>query len=443
MKKILLTILVSLCLGLLLNALHLAVITNGLIKEKVYEFNNFISVFDASRDKLNLTANYIQTELNNGQDISIMDSQNRDVKYLFENNRININDATAIDTLSKLFNNAPQFVNNQYNNSLSYLSFNSKSIFYSIKPTGRNTFKEEIKCQTSDYCAFLFGSSKSSQTDYTYDIFDNYQANGVTFTLTSPIMNNDEQIGSLILDILVNEIFDTPVFVEKKYDNGKNIYVFSDSKNPLFNYHEDYVIDKKNNLRLKISYLNIWFSKTYLTLVYAIVIFCTMFMIINKRDFDKLTKNMVERKESFYDEGTKTYQYEIINTRHLEDVVNSNDVNSLILIKYDLEEAKKNNAQLVAQKFIVDTVSSFIRGSDYLIKNPKFEDELVMLLPKCSTENATKILNKVFYNLNEETYSDRKLKLRAKRVIFNLQDTKNIDNLLSIAQKEAFKEGDK
>ncbi len=439
MKKILLTILVSLCLGLLLNALHLAVITNGLIKEKVYGFNNFISVFDASRDKLNLTANYIQTELNSGKDISIMDGQNRDVKYLFENNRININDVTTIDTLSKLFNNAPQFVNSRYNNSLSYLSFNSKSIFYSVKPTGRNTFKEEIKCQTSDYCAFLFGNSKSSQTDYTYDIFDNYQANGVTLTLTSPIMNNDEQIGSLILDILVNEIFDTPVFVEKKYDNGKNIYVFSDSKNPLFNYHEDYAIDKNNNLRLKVSYLNIWFSQAYLTFVYAIVIFCIMFMIINKRDFDKLTKNMVERKESFYDEGTNTYQYEITATRHLEDVVNSNDVNSLILIKYDLEEAKENNAQLVAQKFIVDTVSSFIRGSDYLIKNPKFEDELIMLLPKCSTENATKILNKVFYNFNESTYSDKNLKLKATRVIVNLQDTKNIDNLLSIAQKEVEK----
>ncbi|WP_146029101.1 hypothetical protein [Vibrio diazotrophicus] len=441
MKKILLTVLVSLCLGILLNALHLAVITNGLVKQKIHDFNNFISVFDAARDKLHITASNIQSELSKEQDASIVEKQNRDVKYLFNDNTIDLNDVRTLDTLTQLYNSAPEFVNSRYVNALSYLSFHSKSIFYSVKPTGRSTYKEEIKCSTSEYCSFLYDNSKSSTGAYTYDIFENTQAGGITLTLSTAITHNGEKTGSLVLDIPVNEAFNTKVLIEKKYENGKNIYVFSTTKNPLFNYHENYNIDQKNILRLKVSYLELWLSKAYLTVVYSLIIFCIIFMIINKRDFDKMTMNMVERKEAFYDEGTKTYRFEITKTRHLEDVVNGNEVNSLILIKYDLDEAKEHNAHLVAQKFMVDTVSSFIRASDYLIKNPKHEDELIMLLPKCSTENATKILNKVFYNLNEETYSDKKLKLKATRVIANLQNTASIDNLLSIAQKEVIKEG--
>ncbi|NIY92644.1 hypothetical protein, partial [Vibrio diazotrophicus] len=269
MKKILLTVLVSLCLGLLLNALHLTVITDGLVKQKIHDFNNFISVFDAARDKLHITASNIQSELSKEQDASIVEKKNRDVKYLFDDNNIDLTDVITLDTLTQLYNSAPEFVNSQYVNALSYLSFNSKSIFYSVKPTGRSTYKEEIKCSTSEYCSFLYDNSKSSTGTYTYDIFENTKAGGITLTLSTAITHNGEKTGSLILDIPVKEAFNTKVLIEKKYENGKNIYVFSTTKNPLFNYHENYNIDPKNILRLKVSYLELWFSKAYLTVVYS------------------------------------------------------------------------------------------------------------------------------------------------------------------------------
>lgn len=445
MKKILLTILVSLCLGTLLSAIHISFATKHIINDKKYSFENFISVFDSARDRLNIVSKSVMASLSVKHDADTI--KTKDILDLYNNERISIVDATVLQTLTNIVEESPNLIKDEYVNDLSYLSLNNNTLFYRIKPVNRSSFKNAIACQTSDYCALLYYNAKLPNINYTYDILQDPSGN-VAMTLTRPLTKDETNIGSLILDIPVANIFNAHTYINKEYYNGKNVYSFSDSDIPVLQFHQDYPVDAKTIVRLKVSYLNVWFSKSYLIIQYSSLIFFILFLILKKRELDRLTRNIVEGKESFYDaqfnklvDDIAVYNYDITESRHLEEVVKTNAENSLILVKYNLDEAKTFNVVPQAHSHIIEVIGSFIRGSDYIIKNTKFEDELIILLPKCSTENATRVLNKILYKLSEEAYSGHELKLKATRLISNIQDTVSIDSVVAIAQDEIFKIG--
>ncbi len=445
MKKISLAILASIGMGLLLGAIHISLATNGIIKDKVYKFNNFVSIFDASRDKLNIASKSIMENLNQRQDSSFIDKNKKDIQSLYSKDKINIVDAVILQTLANLYENSPHLINKEHFNEINFLSVSSNTLFYRIIPTQYSTYKNALPCETSDYCALLYYNSKLSNMTYTYDILEDPSGN-VSFTMSMPLINRDVNIGSLILDIPVEHIFAEHTFVTKEYYNGKNIYSFADSDFPILQYEGDFRIDAKNAIRIKISYIDIWLSKSYLFVQYSCMVFFILFLLLKKVELDRLTRNIVAGKDSFYhaqfnrlSEDVAVYDYEITESRHLQDVVKANEENSLILVKYDLNEAKQRNVVPLAHTHMVNVIGSFIRATDYLIKNSDHEDELIVLLPRCSTENAVKVVNKVLYRLSDDTFSDHKLKIRASRIISNIQDTTTIDSVINIAQDEIFK----
>ncbi|WP_165311099.1 hypothetical protein [Vibrio ziniensis] len=445
MKRISLAILASIGLGLILGALHISFATNSIISDKVYRFNNFISVFDASREKLNIVSKNILSNLAQDKDGAFIRDNNKDLKDLYVKGKINIVDATILQTISDLYDNNPRLINEEYNKELNYLSVVNGTLFYRIKPTNYLTFKNSIQCELSDYCALLYYNSKLSSVTYNYDILED-PSGSTNFTISRPIIKDGVNLGSLILDIPVSNIFNQHTFMNKEYYNGKNVYSFSSSDLPILQYQGDFYIDTKNIIRIKISYVDIWVSHSYLFVQYSALVFFILFLLLKKIELNRLTRNIVAGKESFYDtefnklcDDVAVYSYEITESRHLEDVIKANAENSLILVKYDLEEAKQRNVVPMAHAHMVAIIGSFIRASDYLIRNSNSDNELIILLPKCSTENAVKVLNKVLFRLGDDMYSEHELKLRASRIISNIQSSANIDSIVSIAQDEISK----
>lgn len=447
MKKILLTLLASICLGLVLSAIHISFATKHIINDRIHSFSNFISVFDATRERLNIVSKNIMENLSHEQDSSKYKNLKKDAAILYRDNKIDATDRNVLSTLTHLFESSPEYLKSDYFNGLNYLSINNNLLFFRIAPNHYQTFKRSIRCSSSDYCALLYYNVSQQSSTYTYDILQD-PTGDISLTLTVPIIQDNNTVGSLISDIPVTHIFNSQTFINKEYDKGKNIYSFSDSDIPVLQYHQDFSIDNKNILRLKISYLEIWLSRSFLIFQYSSLIFFILFLFLKKKELDRITKNMTKGKDGFYDpqfnslhSDVDVYNYQITESRHLEDVVKSNQDNSLILIKYDLQEAIQLNAVTDAHSHIIKIIGSLIRSTDYLIKESHIQNELIILLPKCSTENATRVLNKVLYRLNEEPFSSHRLKLKATRLISNIQDITSIDSVIAIAKDEIFKMG--
>lgn len=445
MKKTLLTLLTSICLGIVLSAVHISFTTKNIINDRIYAFSNFVSVFDASRERLSLVSKSVMENLSTKQDASITKRTKKDVNALYRDNKIDQTDRNVLSTLTHLFQSSPTLINNDYFKELSYLSVNNNLLFYRITPNEHQTYQKSIECNLSDYCALLYYNASQANASYTYDILQEPSGN-IALTLTVPIVKDEKTVGSLISDIPVGNVFNQQTFIEKEYYNGKNVYSFADSDIPVLQYHKDFNIDVTNILRLKVSYLKIWLSNSSLLFQYSGLVFLILYLRLKKIEQERITQNITQGKEGFIDaqfnnfhSDIPVYNYQITESRHLKDVVTSNKENSLILIKYNLEQATQLNVVQQAHSHIVEVIGSFIRASDYLIRENSAKDELIILLPKCSTENATRVLNKVFYRLNDEAYSTHSLKLKATRLISNIQDTSSIDDAISMAKDEIFK----
>jgi len=448
MKKISLAIVASLFLGLLLGAMHISLATNHIIQDKIYKFNNFISVFDASREKLSIVSKSIKNNLSLIADESFANESNKDILSLYNTNTINLSDTIVLQTIADLYNNYPHLINKEYVNAVSYLSLSNNTLFYRIEPNNYSTFSNTIPCGTSDYCALLYYNSKLANGTYTYDVLEDPSGNA-SFTLSMPISKGNKNLGSLIYDIPIDDMFSENTFIRKEYENGKNIYSFSNSDLPILQYQGDFRIDANNVIRIKVSYVKIWTSKSYIFAQYSAFVFFILYLVFKKIELDRLTKNIIAGKESFYHsqfnklhEDIAVYDYTITESRHLKDVIKANSENALILIKYNLDEAKEHNIIPMAHAHMVEIIGSFIRSTDYLIRDTDKEDELVVLLPRCSTTNATKVYNKIAYQLGAETYSDKNLKLQAVKIISNIQNSDNVDDILEIDRNEILKGSD-
>ncbi len=440
-NKYSISLLVGVLAGVLLTATHLAVTTGSLVKDKYQYFDHFISAFDMARDKLKMSVEGVHQQLNH--DVSAFTIERpADLEQLYINKGINDVDMITLTTLSKFYESNFSYIDNVHNMGLSYLSFDSEALFYGIGAKEEKSFKEQIKCKESNYCLFLYENSQRGFKGYTYDMFASATDNTTTFSVSAPITNNGERVGSLILDIPVDKLFDEKVYFNKQYNNGKNIYTISTSSSSFLKVSQDYTIDNVNTLRVEVSYLDIWLGKSGLILLYGFIAFCLMLLSLNKKEYVALVEDVKEKakspQETFYDDIQKTYSANILSSEYLKEIVNRHENNTLILVKYDLEQAREYDVVTQADSHIVYILSSFVRSTDFIIRYS--EDELLILLPKCSTENATKIVHKMFFNLGEQTYSDRKLKVKAHRVISSLESTAVIDRVIGISQQEIIKE---
>ncbi len=435
------SLLVGVLAGIVLTAAHLTLTTGSLIKDKYQYFDRFISVFDMARDKLKMSTEGVHQQF--ARDLNTFSiERDVDLNQLYMDKKINDADMITLATLAKFYEPKFSYIAKVNNMGLSYLSFNAEELFYGVNLKEDKSFKEQIKCSESNYCLFLYENSQRGFKGYTYDMFENAAEKTAIFTISAPVINRGERIGSLILDMPVNKFFDEQVYFNKTYATGKNIYTISSSSIPFLNTHKDYVIDNVNVLRVQVSYLQVWLSKIGLFLLYTVIAFCLMLLSLNKKEYIALVEDVKEKakspQETFYDDMKKTYCSSILASEYLKEIVNRYEHNSLILVKYDVEEAKANEILNQADQHIVYILNSFVRSTDFIIRYS--EDELLILLPKCSTENATKIVHKMFFNLGEQTYSEMQLKVKAYRVISSLESTAVIDRVIGISQQEIAKE---
>ncbi|SDG81176.1 hypothetical protein SAMN04488136_10347 [Vibrio xiamenensis] len=436
MKKVAITALISLFFGFLIHCAYIILNSNDLTNKELKDFNSFISVFELSNQKLFLTTQQLETSLI--QKPVMLEQTSTALTPLLNEQKITAQDATMLNSLFALSQYSAQFFTHRLYGEMSLHSSLSNTLFSHFGfSLGKPNF-EYRRCDTTVLCSEIPKALGQASHLYHSLIMRQHQPSLIT---VAAIEHQQQKVAQLMLEIPLQAFFTQPIVaVPSRSSNKVGVNIFLTSHQSL-NYVKEVAINERFTLRAHISYLDIWRQNGYLALLYACAIFIALSAINLAKSQAKATRVEILEQDWFEDESQQIYNSQFLKSAMLTRIINNDVEDSAILVRYGHEQITAKYGQAIAQdayNHLITQIKAFIRNSDYLIdlKN----GELLIYLPKCSTDNADKVLKKIFYNLREERYSSEELQLKAFYFALSCKAGDKIQHILELARREIAKQ---
>ncbi len=443
MKKVAITAIISLFFGFLIHCVTLIMNHQELSAQQLKDFDSFIAGFELSNHKLLLTAQRLEASLDQAA-AAKKNPPTRSVTALLRDQisapNLTTHDATLLSSLLALSQYSPAFLSHPRYGELSLYSLFSDTLFSHFGAAHGKPSFESRRCDTTPLCSDI--PKATGQAAHAYHRLVMRQKQPILITVAT-IDHQQHKVAQLLLDMPLQSWFAKPMFAVQSASGKRLMVDIFLTTHSSFSYVKQVDVNPEFAFRAHLSYLDIWWQSASLSGLYASLIFITLMAAQLTTSRASATRIEMLEHDWFADETQQIYNARFLKSQKLSRMINNDVEDSTILVRYghqQLVEKYGETVALAAYQHLVTQIKAFIRNSDYLIdlKN----GELLIYLPKCTTDNADKVLKKIFYNLREERYSDQQLPLKAFYFALSCKAGDNIQHILELARREIAKQAE-
>ncbi|CAH6812265.1 putative two-component response regulator and GGDEF family protein YeaJ [Vibrio chagasii] len=426
----------------------------------IYLISLFVNI-NSEMEKTTKKRNQIYSFIELHKDVSIFLSQRvednlendgdfiKEYPYIFNSGRTSVEN--DINAAAIVMNDLQEYNPNLSKDKrilISYRSYKSKSFVFSRSVNSfhldDSLFDKEL-CGPTRKCTIGVNEERLTDRLLISDIYSDVITGGLIFSIISPVYENEELIGDVIVDIYLEGGILNDYIIETTASNDNNTVFLIDKFGYFLGLGKDFLID---DIKLKIDNSNVLFINHSMAKVIfdsMLIFFFVLFLMESLRFLclkilEKKEKINMVVKEAMKDELTGLYNRKVFETKAFLNSIKTNDY-SLILL--DGKEFKKINdmyghkAGDRALSHISNSIRTTFRKCDWLVRIGG--DEFVVILPSCSEIGAHKLANRLREAVNASPIKGYSLKVQVTTGISVASSEDTLEDVIERADHDMYR----
>ncbi len=290
-------------------------------------------------------------------------------------------------------------------------SVNSGRFYPNIQSDSKDGHASRVlDCAQTTQCRNTYHIEEKSR----YFVFNGLKG-ATNFRINTPIYVDEQLVAKLLIDMPLHAYLDAGFMLVEEFGRRMTHFIISDNNSTALTVHQEYPLSDDAVIQVRTSYVYMLTSHIGSILLTSILLFlAAISALLYKQTIQQ--RQAMNPRETFFDNNTGTYFSSVLKSDYFLDTVQEHEHNTLVYLQYDADKVKKEHGSeyiAIAFQHFVHVVNQFIRSTDFLIQVDGKQNQLMVVLPKCSIDNAKKVMAKMFYNFDREVFSDKNIVLNA------------------------------